>query len=56
MGYPEGTGPEFHVVYADEKAQVLSYHHPKFMNGILIVTEETCAPYWARGQVTTSGT
>ncbi|TDZ21655.1 Alpha-ketoglutarate-dependent sulfonate dioxygenase [Colletotrichum orbiculare MAFF 240422] len=22
MGYPEGTGPEFHVVYADEKAQL----------------------------------
>lgn len=22
MGYPEGTGPEFHVVYADEKAFV----------------------------------
>ena len=25
MGYPEGTGPEFHVIYADEKSYVNTY-------------------------------
>ncbi|OLN96189.1 Alpha-ketoglutarate-dependent sulfonate dioxygenase 2 [Colletotrichum chlorophyti] len=36
MGYPEGTGPEFHVVYADEKALVfISYTYSPSTSGNL---------------------
>lgn len=54
MGYPKGTGPEFQVVYADEKV----YAYPSLFLKLGAddeATEEILEISWARGQTTICG-
>lgn len=54
MGYPQGTGPEFQVVYADETV----YAYPSLFLKLGADdegTEEILEISWANGQTTTYG-